>query len=67
MYTLKTIKSSLKQSYDKQNLTLRVISYEIYEIRRFINFIQNDHSCKILYLFYTKLGYVSLYLELNIA
>ena len=32
MSTLETIKSSLKRSYDKQNLTLVVISYEIYEI-----------------------------------
>ena len=31
MSTLETIKSSLKQPYDKQNLTLMVISYEIYE------------------------------------
>ena len=31
MSTLKTIKSSIKRSYDKQNLTLMVISYEIYE------------------------------------
>ena len=50
MSTLKTIKSSFKRSYDKQNLTFVVISYEIYETRaRFINFIWNDHSCKILY------------------
>ena len=31
---LKTIKSSLKWSYGKHNLTLVVISYEIYETRR---------------------------------
>ena len=40
-------------SFDKQNLTLVVISNEIYETRRrlvFINFIWNDHSCKILYM-----------------
>ena len=29
MTTLKAIKSYLKQSYDKQNLTLEVISYEM--------------------------------------
>ena len=34
MSTLKMIKSSLKWSYDKQNLTLVVISYEIYETRQ---------------------------------
>ena len=34
MSTLKTIKSSLKRSCNKQNLTLAVISYEIYETRR---------------------------------
>ena len=31
---LKAIKSRFKGSYDKQNLTLVVISYEIYETRR---------------------------------
>ena len=31
---LKAIKSHFKGSYDKQNLTLVVISYEIYETRR---------------------------------
>ena len=34
MSTFKAMKSHLKQSYDKQNLTLVVISYEIYETRR---------------------------------
>ena len=32
--TLKAIKSSFKRSYDKQNITLVVISYEIYQTRR---------------------------------
>ena len=32
MLNLKAIKSYLKGSYDKQNLTLVVISYEIYEM-----------------------------------
>ena len=32
--TFKAIDPHLKQSYDKQNLTLVVISYEIYETRR---------------------------------
>ena len=42
---LKAIKSHFKWSYDKQNLTLVVISYEIYETSlnspkaRFINFM----------------------------
>ena len=31
---LKAIKSNILESYDKQNLTLVVISYEIYETRR---------------------------------
>ena len=31
---LKAIKSNFKKSYDKQNLTLVVILYEIYETRR---------------------------------
>ena len=32
--TFKMIKSQLKQTYDQQNLTLMVISYEIYETRQ---------------------------------
>ena len=42
LFILKAIKSHFKRSYDKQNLTLVVISYEIYEIcwkACFINFI----------------------------
>ena len=34
MFNLKAIKSHFKGSYDKQNLTLVVISSEIYETRR---------------------------------
>ena len=34
MLILKAIKSYFKGSYDKKNLKLMVISYEIYEIRR---------------------------------
>ena len=34
MLHLKVIKSHFKGSYDKQNLTLVVISYEIYETRQ---------------------------------
>ena len=34
LFVLKVIKSKFKGSYDKQNLTLVVISYEIYETRR---------------------------------
>ena len=50
MSTFKAIKLYLKLSYDKQNLTLVAISYEIYEtsLRR------NDHECKILYIYVTK-------------
>ena len=32
MSTLKAMESNLKRSYEKQNLTLMVISYEIYEM-----------------------------------
>ena len=32
--TLKAIESSFERSYDKQNITLVVISYEIYQTRR---------------------------------
>ena len=34
MFILKAIKSRIKGSYDKSNLTFVVISYEIYETRR---------------------------------
>ena len=34
MFILKALKSRFKGSYDKQNLTLVVISYEIYETHR---------------------------------
>ena len=34
MFILKSIKSNFKGSYDEQNLTLVVISYEIYETRQ---------------------------------
>ena len=34
MFILKAIKSNFKGSYDKQNLTLVVILYEIYETRQ---------------------------------
>ena len=34
IFILKAIKSYFKGSYDKQNLTLVVISYEIYKTRR---------------------------------
>ena len=34
MFSLKAINSHFKGSYDKQNLTRVVISYEIYETRR---------------------------------
>ena len=34
MSTLKVIKSTFERSYDKQNITLGVIKYEIYQTRR---------------------------------
>ena len=33
-----------------EDLTLVVISYEMYETASFINFIWNDHECKILFI-----------------
>ena len=33
MSSFKALKTHLKQLYDKQNLTLVIISYEIYETR----------------------------------
>ena len=38
MFILKGIKSQFNRSYDKQNLTLVVISYEIYETRQSVRF-----------------------------
>ena len=51
MSTFKAIKPHLK--YDKQNLTLVVISYEIYETRqRLVSQISYEMTtCKILYIF----------------
>ena len=49
MFTLMAIKSSFERSYDKQNITLMVISPKA----RLINFIRNDHECNILYILYT--------------
>ena len=45
-----------KRSYDKQNFTPVVISYEpyIYEMSCFIKFISHDHLCKILSVFVLK-------------
>ena len=34
LFILKAIKSDFKGSYDKQNLTLVIVSFEIYETRR---------------------------------
>ena len=51
---LKAIKFNFKGSYDKQNLTLVVFSYEIYETH-----VIYDHSCKILYI-YCRFTFVSL-------
>ena len=48
MFILKAIKSHCKRSYDKQNLTLMVISYELYEMRRRLVSKMtklNDHCC----------------------
>ena len=45
MFILKAKESHFEGSYAKQNISLVVISYEIYETS-----IQNDHECKILYV-----------------
>ena len=44
MFILKAIKSHFKRSYDKQNLTLVVILFEIYETSQ----RRNGHLCKVL-------------------
>ena len=55
MFILKVIRSHFKWSYDKQNLTLVVILYEIYfAYGSFIYFICNDQLCKILYVLYSQ-------------
>ena len=49
--TLKAIKSHLKRSYDKQNLTLVVISYEIYETRRrLVSYISYEMTSKARFI-----------------
>ena len=59
MFVSKVIKSHFKGLDDKQNFTLMVISYEIYETSlHFINFISNDHSCKSLYIPLFSVGQV---------
>ena len=55
LFILKVMKFHFYGSYDKQNLTIIVISYKIYESPRFINFIWNGYSCKILYIWTCRL------------
>ena len=43
---------AFKMSYDKLNLTLIIISYQMACL---INFILNDHLCKILYVLHASL------------
>ena len=53
MFILKAIKFHLKGLYDKQDLILVVILYEIYETRHRLvsqTDIWNDNECKILYI-----------------
>ena len=52
MFILKAIKSHFKGSYDKQNPTHVVMWWNLWNSpkARFINFIWNDDSCKILFL-----------------
>ena len=45
MSTLKAMKSSFERSYGKQNITLIVISYEIYQTS-----LRQDHLCNFLYM-----------------
>ena len=48
MSTFKAIKPNLKESYDKQNLTLVVISYEIYETRRrLVSYISYEMTTRV--------------------
>ena len=49
MVKLKAIKSQFKGSYDKQNLTLVVISCEVYETRlRFVSFISYEMTTRVI-------------------
>ena len=48
--TFKAIKSHLRDSYDKQNLTVSWLFHIKFIMVCFINFIWNYHSCNILYI-----------------
>ena len=43
MFTLKAIKGHFERSYDKQNITLVVISYEIYHITTRVGLFDKFH------------------------
>ena len=48
MFILKAIKSCFKGSYDEQNLTLVVISYEIYEThQRLVSYISYEMATRV--------------------
>ena len=49
MFILKVIKSQFSGSYDKQNLTLVVISYEIYENRHVRSSVYASCASGLLY------------------
>ena len=51
MFILKTIKSYFKGSYDKQNLTLVVISYEMITRRRLVSY---EMTTSVRYSIYVK-------------
>ena len=61
MSTLKAIKSHFKQSYDKQNLILVAISYEIYETRQgLVSYISYEMTTRVRaskYTMYLPVGY----------
>ena len=62
VFILKAIKFHSEVSYDKQNLMLVVISYEMYETSRtrFIHFIRNDSLFATLFMRNSVISYASL-------
>ena len=58
---------AFKRSNYKQNLTLMIISYEIYQYRPkacLISFIGNDHLCNIHYIYFKELFKAFQYLNI---
>ena len=62
LFILKAIKFNFKRSYDKQNLTLVVISYETYETRqRLVSYISYQMSTRVRFSIYIKKHNVHFY------